>query len=313
MTGTADDENQEGTPVGAESAAGTGVRFSAPSPNLVADSATIAQPTSAEQPMPRLAANLTMLFNEIDFLDRFAAAANAGFTGVEYLFPYAYDSRVLRERLAAHGLTQALHNLPAGNWSAGERGIACHPDRVAEFEAGVEQAIEYATALGCTRVNCLAGIAPPGVESTRARETFVRNLKYAAPRFNGAGIQLLIEPINTRDIPGFFLSRTDQAVEIIAEVGSDNLFLQYDIYHMQIMEGDLATRLERHRSLIAHIQVADTPGRHEPGTGEINFPFLLSFIDRLGYDGWVGCEYKPAATTAGGLAWARPYLRDAVV
>jgi len=263
--------------------------------------------------MPRLAANLTMLFTEIDFLDRFAAAANAGFTGVEYLFPYAYDRRALSERLAANGLTQALHNLPAGNWNAGERGIACHPDRVAEFEAGVGQAIEYATALGCTRVNCLAGITPPGVDASQARETFVRNLKHAAPRLQSAGVRLLVEPINTRDIPGFFLSRTDQAVEIIADVGSDNLFLQYDIYHMQIMEGDLASRLERHRSLIAHIQVADTPGRHEPGTGEINFPFLLGFIDRIGYDGWVGCEYKPAGTTEEGLGWARPYLRHLTV
>jgi len=263
--------------------------------------------------MPRLAANLTMLFTEIDFLDRFAAAANAGFTAVEYLFPYAYDRRALSERLAANGLTQALHNLPAGNWNAGERGIACHPDRVAEFEAGVGQAIEYATALGCTRVNCLAGIAPPGVDASHARETFVRNLTHAAPRLQAAGVRLLIEPINTRDIPGFFLSRTDQAVEIIADVGSDNLFLQYDIYHMQIMEGDLAPRIERHRSRIAHIQVADTPGRHEPGTGEINFPFLLGFIDRIGYDGWVGCEYKPAGTTGEGLGWARPYLRQITV
>jgi len=263
--------------------------------------------------MPRLAANLTMLFNEIDFLDRFAAAANAGFTGVEYLFPYAYDRKVLRERLAAHGLTQALYNLPAGNWNAGERGIACHPDRVAEFEAGVEQAIEYATTLGCTRVNCLAGIQPPSVDALEARKTFVRNLKHAAPRLKAADIRLLIEPINTRDIPGFFLCRTDQAIEIIADVGSDNLFLQYDIYHMQIMEGDLATRIERHRSLIAHIQVADTPGRHEPGTGEINFPFLLGFIDRIGYDGWIGCEYKPAGTTAEGLGWPKPYLRATVV
>ena len=263
--------------------------------------------------MPRLAANLTMLFNEVDFPDRFAAAASAGFTGVEYLFPYAYDRRLLKERLAEHGLTQALHNLPAGNWSAGERGIACHPDRVAEFEAGVGQAVEYATTLGCTRVNCLAGITPAGVDARQARETFVRNLKHAAPRLKAAGIQLLIEPINTRDIPGFFLCRTDQALEILREVGSDNLFLQYDIYHMQIMEGDLAPRIERHLSAIAHIQVADTPGRHEPGTGEINFPFLLGFIDRIGYDGWVGCEYKPAGTTVDGLGWARPYLRATVV
>jgi hydroxypyruvate isomerase len=263
--------------------------------------------------MPRLAANLTMLFTEVDFLDRFAAAADAGFTGVEYLFPYAYDAQTLAGRLAAHGLTQVLHNLPAGDWNAGDRGMACHPDHVDEFEAGVGRAIEYANALGCAQVNCLAGIVPPGVDAARARATFVRNLQHAAPRLGAAGIRLLIEPINTRDIPGFFLCRTDQALEIIAEVGSDNLFLQYDIYHMQIMEGDLASRIERHRPLIAHMQVADTPGRHEPGTGEINFPFLFGFIDRVGYDGWIGCEYKPAGTTTEGLEWARPYLRPTTV
>jgi len=258
--------------------------------------------------MPRLAANLTMLFNEISFMDRFAAAARAGFSGVEYLFPYDYDKRLLEQQLHAHNLTQVLHNLPAGDWAAGERGIACHPDRVAEFEAGVEKAIDYATALGCRQVNCLAGITPEGVEVTDARQTLVRNLQFAARRLKAEGIRLLIEPINTRDIPGFFLCRTNQALDIIEAVGSDNVFVQYDIYHMQIMEGDLASTIERSLKLIAHMQVADPPARHEPGTGEINFGFLLSFIDKLGYSGWIGCEYKPAGSTEESLGWTRPYL-----
>ena len=257
--------------------------------------------------MPRFAANLTMLFNEVGFLDRFAAAAEAGFTAVEYLFPYDYEAAALKERLAAHGLTQALHNLPAGNWAAGERGIACHPDRTQEFAAGVERAIEYATALGCRQVNCLAGIVPQGVSEDEARSTFVANLQRAAPALQRSGIKLLIEPINTRDIPGFFLNRTAQARAIIEAVASDNLFLQYDVYHMQIMEGDLATTLRRELPLIAHIQVADPPARQEPGTGEINYPFLFDLIDRLGYTGWIGCEYKPTARTADGLGWLRQY------
>jgi hydroxypyruvate isomerase len=253
--------------------------------------------------MPRFAANLTMLFNEVGFLDRFGAARRAGFSGVEYLFPYEYDRHHLKRLLDEHGLTQVLHNLPAGNWSAGERGIACHPDRVREFDEGVEKAIEYATALGCTQVNCLAGIAPSGIEPERARAALVDNLRRAAPRLASAGIRLLIEPINTRDIPGFFLRRTAQALEIIAEVASSNLFLQYDIYHMQIMEGDLAATIQQHLGRIAHLQIADNPGRHEPGTGEINYQFLFDFIDRIGYTGWIGCEYKPAAATEAGLGW----------
>jgi len=253
--------------------------------------------------MPKFAANLTMLFNEVPFLDRFAAARRAGFAGVEYLFPYEHEPNEIKRRLDEHGLTQVLHNLPAGNWSAGERGIATHPDRVAEFEGGVTRAIQYATALGCTQLNCLAGIAPAGVDQDRARATFVANLRGAARRLQDAGIRLLIEPINTRDIPGFFLRTTAQALEIIGEVGSANLFLQYDVYHMQIMEGDLATTIEKNRDRIAHVQIADNPGRHEPGTGEINYEFLFEFLDRIGYAGWIGCEYKPAAGTDAGLGW----------
>lgn len=258
--------------------------------------------------MPKLAANLTMLFGDVDFLDRFGAAAGAGFRGVEFLFPYAYEAPVLKGQLREHGLTQVLHNLPAGDWAAGERGIACLPDRVEEFEAGVGKAIAYATALECNRVNCLAGILPKTVNPGAARETFVRNLRYAAPRFEAAGITLLIEPINTRDMPGFFLSSTRQALDVIDDVASKNLWVQYDIYHMKTMGEDVAATIEAHLSQIAHLQLADVPGRHEPGTGDIDFGALLTHIDRIGYTGWIGCEYIPKTTTVDGLGWAAPYL-----
>ena len=253
--------------------------------------------------MPRFAANLTMLFNELPFMERFEAAAEAGFKGVEYLFPYAFDKNALAERLDRHGLTQVLHNLPAGNWEGGERGIACHPDRVGEFQEGVGRAIEYATTLGCTQINCLAGIAPAGVAEDKLRATFIDNLGFAAGKLKEAGIRLLIEPINTYDIPGFYLSRTAQAVDIIDAVGSDNLFVQYDIYHAQRMEGELANTIVKYLPRIAHMQLADNPGRNEPGTGEINFAWLFRHIDKTGYDGWIGCEYKPAAGTREGLGW----------
>ncbi|MGM0700961.1 MAG: hydroxypyruvate isomerase [Pseudomonadota bacterium] len=253
--------------------------------------------------MPKFAANLSMLFTEVDFLDRFEAAAKAGFKGVEYLFPYDFEAAEFKRRLDDFGLVQVLFNLPAGDWGAGERGIACHPDRVAEFCAGVDRAIDYAKVLGNTQVNCLAGIQPAGVGAAEARRTLVDNLRYAADRLEKAGILLVAEPINTRDIPGFFLNRTEQALALFDEVGSANLQLQYDIYHMQIMEGDLAPTIERHIDRIAHVQLADNPGRHEPGTGEINYPFLFDHLDRLGYAGWVGCEYKPATTTEEGLGW----------
>jgi len=258
--------------------------------------------------MPRFAANLSMLFNEVPFMERFGAAAHAGFRGVEYLFPYDYDKDEIAERLQRHQLQQVLHNLPAGDWGEGERGIACHPDRVGEFQDGVGRTIEYATRLGCKQVNCLAGIAPAGVPADRLRTTFVANLKFAALKLKEHGIRLLIEPINTRDIPGFYLTRSAQALDIIAEVASGNLYLQYDVYHMQIMEGDLATTIEKNLRCIPHIQIADNPGRHEPGTGEINYPFLFEFIDRIGYEGWIGCEYKPAASTEAGLGWLKRYL-----
>ncbi len=258
--------------------------------------------------MPRFAANLTMLFNEVEFLERFAAAALAGFRGVEYLFPYDYDKAELADHLARHGLSQVLHNLPAGDWAAGDRGIACLPDRVGEFQDGVGRALDYALILGCPRLNCLAGIAPEGADPEALEHTFIDNLKFAAKELEKANIMLLTEPINTRDIPGFYLNRSAQALSIIEAVGAANLRLQYDVYHMQIMEGDLAPTIERHRDAIGHMQVADTPGRHEPGTGEINYAFLFDFIDASGYDGWIGCEYKPRTTTEAGLGWLAPYL-----
>jgi len=253
--------------------------------------------------VPRFAANLTMLFGEMPFLDRFAAARAAGFRGVEYLFPYDFQKAELREQLLQQGLMQVLHNLPAGNWGAGERGIAILPDRVEEFRDGVHRAIDYARALDCGQLNCLAGIAPAGADPFELNEVLVGNLRYAADALAKEGIRLLIEPINTTDIPGFFVSRTEQAAQVIADVGSDNLFIQYDIYHMQIMEGDIARSLQRHLGRIAHVQLADNPGRNEPGTGEINYPFLFRHLDAIGYRGWVGCEYKPCTTTVDGLGW----------
>jgi len=253
--------------------------------------------------MPRFAANLTMLFNEVPFLDRFERAAKAGFDSVEFLFPYAYKVEEIKQRLNDNGLTLILHNLPAGDWDAGERGIACHPDRVEEFKAGVAGAIEYALALGVKQLNCLAGKVPAGVSEAQARETFVSNLTFAAAALKAAGLKLLIEPINTFDIPGFFLNRTAQAAGILAEVGADNLFIQYDIYHAQRMEGELAATVQRYLPLIGHIQLADNPGRNEPGTGEINYPYLFEYLDRIQYSGSIGCEYKPATTTEAGLGW----------
>jgi hydroxypyruvate isomerase len=257
--------------------------------------------------MPKFAANLTMLYNELDFMDRFDAAAKAGFRGVEYLFPYSYDKNQLAEKLKKNNLTQVLHNLPAGDWAKGERGIACLPDRVGEFQEGVGKAIEYATVLGCKQVNILSGITPKGVAEDKVRETFVNNLKFASAKLKQAGIKLLIEACNTRDIPGFYLSQSKQAFGIIDEVGSDNLEFQYDIYHMQIMEGDLTPTIERNLKRIGHMQLADNPGRHEPGTGEINYEFVFNFLDRIGYQGWIGCEYKPASDTVSGLGWFAKY------
>lgn len=253
--------------------------------------------------MPKLAANLSMLFNEVDFLDRFEAAARSGFKGVEFLFPYAFPKEQIAERLRKHGLAQVLHNLPPGDWAKGERGIACLPDRVGEFQDGVGQALDYARALGCKQLNCLCGIAPSGMAADRMEATLAANLRFAADQLAAEGIRLLIEPINTFDIPGIYLNRTRQALDLLTAVGSDNLYLQYDIYHMQRMEGELAATIKAQLPRIAHMQLADNPGRNEPGTGEINYRFLFGFIDAIGYDGWIGCEYKPKGATLEGLAW----------
>ena len=258
--------------------------------------------------MPRLAANLSMMFDEVDFLDRFEAAANAGFRAVEFQSPYEYDKRDIADKLREHGLALALHNLPAGDWDAGERGLACLPDRVDEFRESVALAAEYASALGPLNVNCLAGIAPPDAPPQALRETFVANLRYAADTLAKVGVGVITEPINTMDIPGFYLNYTAQARSIIEEVGSDNLALQHDVYHTQIMEGDLARAIRANIDVIRHVQIADNPGRNEPGTGEINYPYVLSVLDEAGYRGWVGCEYRPLTTTTDGLSWAAPYL-----
>jgi len=258
--------------------------------------------------MPKFCANLSLLFPEVDLPDRFEAAARAGFTAVECQFPYAWDKALLAERLLAHDLILVLHNLPAGDWERGERGIACHPDRVGEFRDGVARAMEYAEALGCTRMNCLAGMRPPGVNAKDADETLIDNLRFAADHLARAGIRLLLEPVNTRDVPGFHVHGTNHAVRIMDAASAPNLALQYDVYHMQIMEGDLASTIKRHFPRIGHFQVAGVPERHEPDTGEVSYPFLFDLMDRLGYDGWVGCEYNPGGDTAEGLGWVMPYL-----
>ena len=253
--------------------------------------------------MPKLAANLSMLFTEVPFLERFEAATKAGFKGVEFLFPYAFDLDQMAEKLKTNNLEMVLHNMPAGNWEDGERGIACHPDRVSEFQESVGMAIHAAKKLDARRVNCLAGKIPEGVSPDKVRQTLIANLKFAAGKFKAEGIRVVTEPINIYDIPGFYLNRTQQAVDIISETGSDNLFIQHDIYHMQRMEGELANTIKANISMIKHMQLADNPGRFEPGTGEINYRFLFQCIDELGYDGWIGCEYRPKTTTAEGLGW----------
>ena len=253
--------------------------------------------------MPQFAANLSMLFTEVPFLERFALAREAGFEAVECMFPYGVEADSIAQRLERHRLSLVLHNLPAGDWAAGERGIACDPRRVGEFQDGVGLALEYAGELGSPRLHCLAGKVPHGVAPERAHATYVENLRFAAARCADQGIELLIEPINDRDVPGYLLTGTGQAARIIAESGAPNLFMQYYIYHMQRMEGDLAATLRERFALIRHIQLADVPGRHQPGTGEIHFPFLFRLLDELGYEGWVGCEYVPQGETLASLGW----------
>jgi hydroxypyruvate isomerase len=253
--------------------------------------------------MPRLAANLSMLFNEVGFLDRFDAAARAGFTAVEYLFPYAHPAAALKARLAATGLRQVLFNAPPGDWAAGERGLAALPGRQAEFRDGIHRALDYATALDCPLVHCMAGIPGRNVAPTTAAAVYAANLAWAAGPAQAAGVRLVIEPINHRDMPGYHLNTTGQAAAVIAAIGAERLGLQFDIYHCQVTEGDLTRRIEAHLPIIAHMQLADVPDRHEPGTGEIGWDHLFRHIDALGYAGWIGCEYRPAAGTVEGLGW----------
>lgn len=259
--------------------------------------------------MPRFSANLSMLFTEVPFLDRFERAAQAGFEAVEFMFPYAHSPQEIKARLDATGLKAVLHNLPAGDWEGGDRGIACDPARVAEFRAGVARGVAYATTLGVPQLNCLAGKAPAGADDVLLRHTFVDNLRFAATALHQAGLRLLVEPINRYDIPGFYLQRTAQALSVLDEVGAPNAFVQYDIYHAQRTEGELAATLAQHLARIGHIQIADNPGRHEPGSGEINYRFLFQHLDRIGYQGWVGAEYRPASTTEAGLGWRAALCR----
>jgi hydroxypyruvate isomerase len=260
--------------------------------------------------MPRFAANLSMMFQEHAFLDRFAAAAAAGFAGVEFLFPYDHPAEAIRAKLEEHGLAQALFNLPPGNWAAGERGLASLPGREAEFREGVGRAIRYAQALGCPTVHCMAGLLPDESERSAREALYVENLRHAADECAAAGLTLVIEPINTRDMPGYLLSYQGQARRIIEAVGAPNLRLQLDLYHCQIMEGDLARHIREFLPLTGHVQVAGVPERHEPDRGEVCYPYLFDLLDELGYDGWVGCEYRPKARTEDGLGWFRPHRRE---
>jgi len=255
--------------------------------------------------MPRFAANLSMLYPEHDFIDRFAAAAHDGFDAVECLFPYAHAPAELAARLRDHHLVQALFNLWPGEASRGERGLAALPGREADFDAAVDRALPYAEALGCTRLHAMAGIAPPGAELPAMRATFVANLRRAAARLQPLGITLLIEPINGRDVPRYFLQHQQQAHDIVAEVGAANLRVQMDLYHCQVMEGDVTRRLERHIAGVGHVQIAGVPDRHEPDMGELHYPHLFARLDALGYEGFVGCEYRPRAGTSEGLGWLR--------
>ncbi|MEN9776138.1 MAG: hypothetical protein RL322_3208 [Pseudomonadota bacterium] len=259
--------------------------------------------------MPRFAANLSLMYAEHAFLDRFGAAASDGFEAVEFLFPYEFDPDEIGARLRHHGLKQVLFNLPPGDWTSGERGMACHPGREAEFMRGLRDALPYVQATGCRSLHVMAGRHVPGVSADLARATYVTNLQSAVRVAADEGLTLLIEPINTRDMPGYFLNYQQQAHEIVDEIGSPHLKVQMDFYHCQIMEGDLMRRLERHIQGIGHVQIAGVPDRHEPDRGEVAYPALFARLDTLGYLGWIGCEYRPAGATSAGLEWVRPYLR----
>jgi hydroxypyruvate isomerase len=265
--------------------------------------------------MPRFAANLSMLYNDVDFLDRFAAAARDGFQAVEYLFPYAYTPAQLAALLKENGLQQVLFNAPPGNWDAGERGIACLPGREAEFREGIDKAVEYARALGCPRIHVMAGLVPKDADAAQVHATYVANVRHAARQAAPHGLQILLEPINGRDMPGFFLSRQDQAHALVAEIAEPNVKVQMDLYHCQIVEGDLAMKIRQYLPTgnVGHFQIAGVPERHEPDVGEINHTYLFRLLDSLGWDGWIGCEYKPARgaaphATSDGLGWLKAWL-----
>jgi len=253
--------------------------------------------------MPRLAANLSMMFNELPFLDRFAAARKAGFEGVEFLFPYEFPADELRRRLSGEGLTQALFNMPPGDWARGERGMASLPGRQAEFREGVKRALDYAATLDCRLVHCMAGIVPAGVSQITAAALYASNLAWAAEQAAAVGVRIAIEPINHRDMPGYFLNTQAQGAAIVDAIGVDRVGLQFDVYHVQVTEGDITKRMETFMPVIAHMQIADVPARNEPGTGEIGWQYVFRRMDELGYQGWVGCEYRPAGDTVAGLGW----------
>jgi hydroxypyruvate isomerase len=257
--------------------------------------------------MPRLAANLSMMFNEVPFLDRFDAAARAGFQAAEFLFPYEHPAAELRRRLDGAGLKQVLFNMPPGNWAAGERGLAALPGRQAEFRDSLGKALDYAAALDCKLVHCMAGIPPAGTPHATAAAVYAANLAWGAERASAAGVKLIIEPINHRDMPGYYLNTIAQGAAVVAAIGPDRLGLQFDLYHCQTTEGDLTKRLEAVLAIVPHMQLADVPGRNEPGTGEIGWEFVFRRIDELGYQGWIGCEYRPLGDTVAGLAWRKRY------
>ena len=253
--------------------------------------------------MPRFCANLTMMFNEHAFLDRFAAAAKAGFTAVEFLFPYDHPAADIKARLDEHGLEQVLFNMPPGDWGTGERGLACLPGRGGEFRDGVKRALDYAAVLGTKRLHCMAGLVPAGTAWGTAASLYAANLAWTCEQAAAAGVLVVIEPINHRDMPGFFLNTTDQGAAVVEAIGRDRLALLFDVYHCQVTEGDVTSRMAKLLPLIGHIQVADVPARNEPGTGELNWRYVFGRMDALGYAGWVGCEYRPAGDTVSGLGW----------
>ncbi len=257
--------------------------------------------------MPRFAANLSMMYQEYPFLDRFGAAARDGFKGVEYLFPYDFDAEAIAARLREHGLEQVLFNGPPGDWAQGERGLAAQPGREDEFRRGVETAIRYARVLGNKQIHLMAGLIGANDDRAAFRAVYVKNLAHAASEAAAHGLTIVIEPINTRNMPGYFLNRQDEAHAICREIGAANLKVQFDLYHCQIVEGDLATKLRQTLANVGHIQVASVPDRHEPDEGEVNYPYLLELIDSLGYEGWIGCEYIPRGETSAGLGWLKAW------